>query len=414
MAATKYYPSLSSVFNFDDLPESLEFLKCAGYSVLDKILLKQKDIASNSTGDSYSILLTMVVYNNLRFEIPGTGLALIMNPPQYEVAPGVSEFTVSIDVKYPLLRYLGRKKIANLLLDPAELFELALSLLGVSIEDLFLRAVKLYSYDGLAQYLVDRINTYYSLSTPITPVTSSTLSLNDIADILGEVADNAQLQSQDITVYDILFDLFVTDSSVGLGGNSNLDTLFYPWSGGSIIGIIKKLIFPQIAASLHLGLALEVPRSVLVPLDTSTLEPLPVNNPSNPPKTHLLFAQGDFTFSTGEGFGFDSEIALTLNPQYSRIGNTPLIISFQQAKLDLSRTKNIAEADADGRANDFVGVFIREASIGFPQFWNKDSGSTAQIVGRNLIIFRQIVAGKPAAQHQRRCPLPPRRPQQHR
>ncbi len=394
MPATKYYPSLSTVFNFDFLPEPFGFIRDAGNSVLDKILLKRKDISVSSNGDTYSMLITLVVYNKLRFEIPGTGLALIMNPPQYEIQPGVSEFTITLEVKYPLLRYLGKKKIANLLLDPAEIFELVLSLLGVNVEDLFFRAVQLHTYDGLPQQLINKINQHYNLSPAIPPITATELNINDILTIIGQIESNTQLSSQNVTVYDVLFDLFINDSSLGEGITDNLDRLFFPWTGGSATDIIKKMLIPQIMGSLHLGLALEIPRSVLLPLDNTTLEPLPVPDPNNPPKTLLLFAQGDFIFSTQEGFGFDSEIALTLVPLYSGIGKTGLIVGFTRAKLDLSRTKNIPEADADGRPLDFIGVYVQEMNIILPKKWFKEeNGQTLKISGRNTLIGTGGISG---------------------
>ena len=394
MPALKYYPSLSSLFNFDSLPEPFGFLRDAGTGILDKILVKRKDIIANSNGDTYSILVTLVVFNKLRVEIPGTGFALIMNPPQYEVEPGVSEFTISLEVKYPLLRYLGRKKIANLLLDPAEIFEFTLSLLGVRIEELFFRAVQIHSYDGLPQGLVNKLNQHYSLSPQIPPVTATELNISDILTILGHIENHPQLINQNVTVYDALFELYINDNSLGLSITDNLDRLFHPWVGGSATSVIKKLLIPKIVGSLHLGLALEIPRSVLLPLDNTTLEPLPIIDPANPPKTNLLFAQGDFTFSTDEGFGFDSEISLTLIPLYSGIGKTGLIIGFTRAKLDLSRTKNIPEADADGRPVDFVGVYVQRLDIILPKKWFKEeNGQTLKISGKNLLIGTGGISG---------------------
>lgn len=394
MSAPKYYPSLSSVFNFDLLPEPLGFLRDAGNSILDKILIKRKDIVVNSNGDTYSILITLVVYNSLRFEIPGTGLALIMNPPQYEVEPGVSEFTISMEVKYPLLRYLGKKKIANLLLDPAEIFEFALSLLGVSLEELYFRAVQIHSYDGLPQSLVDKVNQHYSLSPQIPPVPASELNMTDIQSIIQAIGTHPQLISQNTTVYDVLFDLYVMDSTIGDSFTDNVDRLFYPWMGGSATAIIKKMLLPKIVGALHLGLALEIPRNILLPLDNTTLEPLTVPDPNNPPKTLLLFAQGDFTFSTDEGFGFDSEISLTLIPLYSSIGKTGLIIGFTKAKLDLSRTKNLPEADEDGRPPDFIGIYVLQLDIILPKKWFKEeNGQTLKISGKRLLIGTGGISG---------------------
>src|SRR5680860_571067 len=67
---------------------------------------------------------------------------------------------------------------------------------------------------------------------------------------------------------------------------------------------------------------------------------------------------------------------------------------YKRQKLDLSRKTNIPEATADGRPNDFMGVYIQDGIIGFPQFWNHDdSNSTGQIVARNLLVGTGGISG---------------------
>ena len=76
------------------------------------------------------------------------------------------------------------------------------------------------------------------------------------------------------------------------------------------------------------------------------------------------------------------------------IGKTGLTIGFSNMKLDLSRTTNIAEADADGRPVDFMGVYAEEAFIGLPKKWFKqESGATLAIIGRNLLIGTGGISG---------------------
>ena len=103
----------------------------------------------------------------------------------------------------------------------------------------------------------------------------------------------------------------------------------------------------------------------------------------------MTFGTAEFYFDTSGKIGFNTDLALTLTPTYSSIANTGLTLTFQNAKLDFSRTTNIPEATAAGLPNDFVGIFIQLVEIGLPPFFKDDTHnnvSTAAIIGRNLLM----------------------------
>jgi hypothetical protein len=82
-----------------------------------------------------------------------------------------------------------------------------------------------------------------------------------------------------------------------------------------------------------------------------------------PNKFKLDFDIGQLNYSSSGGFGFNELYVATLNPYpKAEIGKTGIKISFDHARLDLSKETNIPEASIEGRPNDFTGVFIDEAT----------------------------------------------------
>ena len=106
---------------------------------------------------------------------------------------------------------------------------------------------------------------------------------------------------------------------------------------------------------------MEFPRSVLIPLDET---PGANFGKPLPGKAALRFDVGTVEFSTGRGIGFSEE--LTGDFTWAQIGETGFTVDLDRAKLDISRTENIPEATEDGRSDEFVGVYIEDASVGLP------------------------------------------------
>ncbi len=135
---------------------------------------------------------------------------------------------------------------------------------------------------------------------------------------------------------------------------------------------------PRVHATLKIGAALRFPRNVLMPLKNGKPDPDPTAF------SRLTFDAGRFSFSTESGIGYDETLTANLTP--SQIGESGFAIEVKKARLDLSRTKNIPEATADGRPDDFIGVFIEKAVITLPDFFNQSPTSSAELIGRNLLI----------------------------
>ena len=219
----------------------------------------------------------------------------------------------------------------------------------------------------------DDINNTYGLSgSDILPY-PATASPEDMAnELVTFVNTNSELLSQEATVPEILQTLYVNSEE-------RIDLLFFEILGGTAKEVLKDWFTPQIDASLELSIGLKFPTSILTPLDTD-------GNPIEGEHSILIFDTGTFSFNTQGDVGFHQELSASLNYP-SQIGNTGIVIDFTNAKLDLSRNTNIPDADAAGYPIDFIGVYVQEASIGLPAFWNADpAASNVHIIGKDLLI----------------------------
>ena len=229
--------------------------------------------------------------------------------------------------------------------------------------------------------LVRDLNSHFSLSN-----TANEIIYTDSPETtLDEVAEALSLAG--VGPIDLLFDYFIDASSTETIITSFLQ--FLAGENANLPGSFTELVTPEINAVLYdVNFAIEFPRTVVIPVDGMTSEPLPE------PETSLLkFTVGNFYASSRDGFSFENVGSISFTK--SQILNTGLIIEFSGIKLDLSRTTNIPEAIADGRPVDFVGVYVQKATIGLPKKWFKPSStSTAQIVGTDIIIGTGGFSGK--------------------
>ena len=140
---------------------------------------------------------------------------------------------------------------------------------------------------------------------------------------------------------------------------------------------------PDFAVSLNgITVALTLPRSVFIPLDPNTSQPLP-----EPAQSMIKVNGGALSFDTRRGIIFDPDLSFDWTK--SEIMNSGFIIEIVKLKVDLSDTWNIPQASAEGRPLDFKGVYIEEATIGFPAFWNHNSpGSTAELVVQEMTSWK--------------------------
>jgi hypothetical protein len=381
MPANKFYPPITAIVPVEALPNELGFIKSGLTTVLSRIYFKDLQYSHNDRGDSAFYNLSIVTLDRLDIEIPGTGLFLILNPA-HDPAAGFSEFPIRVSYRWPILGYLRQFSLETFSFQPADIFDLALRVVGLTEREVVERALQLFvPTSSPVDTFVDDLNTRFGTSIAH-PAAGSP---DPLSDVLDEIETTAGIDDAGAAVFLLyLFDALSEDAT-----RERIVSFFENLlDGGNIEKYIENLITPKIDATLELGLAIEFPRNVLEPLDAVGGKPLT----DATIKTWLTFDAGSLFFSSDGGIGFDQVLLATLNHP-SQIAGTGFGISLNQAKLDISRTTNIPEADADGRPPDFVGVYISDATISFPAAWNHDSTSTGVIKGKNLLIGTGGISG---------------------
>lgn len=375
MPTTKFYPPITAILPVDALPNELGFIKTGLTNILSHIYFRDLQYSTNDRGDGGFYSLSIVSLKRLEIEIPGTGIFLILNPSHDPLSPDISEFPITLAYQWPILGYVRYFNLETFSFQPGDIFDLALRVVGVTPREAVERALSLFVVSASPiDTFVDDVNTLFGTSISH-PAVGST---DPLGDVLEEIDSTAGINGAGAAV----FALYLLDALSDSATRERIETFFTDFfDGESIEDYIKRLLTPKVNATLDVDLAIEFPRTVLEPLDAVGGEPITDPNV----KTQLQFDLGQLYFSTERGIGFDEELEADLSHP-SRIAGTGLGIDLERAKLDISRTRNIPEADADGRPADFIGVYIAEASISFPASWNHDPGSTGIVRGRDLII----------------------------
>jgi len=389
----RYYPTLASVVDTDDIPDFLGFIKDGVISVLNKLHYKDLQYSKSPNGDAAFYSLSILTKERLDFEIPGTGIYLVLNPdlgnnPDFNI----SVFPITFEYEWKILAFLRGFDLNNFSFSPQEIFEIALRVLNINQEQAIAQFINIFSEpvgqntSPLDQYVID-LNT--KLGTTIPAPTPDT-TLQDISEeVYIQTGDYSTMAS--FSTYIDVPDLDET--------KAKLKAYFRSLLPNDIEAYIKDLLLPKIKTSLTLSAAIEFPRNILQPVyDINGDNPFDPNDTNNVPLTvieadtnddpKVLLSIGEILFyaDTEKGFGYDADLILNTNVP-AQIGNTGMIIDIQNVKLDLREDRNIPEADADGRPNTFKGAFIEHASITLPEILKKDESNTVgSIVARNLLI----------------------------
>jgi len=381
MPANNFYPSLSTLLSVDNIPDNMGFIEDGLLSVFNHLYYKDLQTDRSVAGEAAFYSVSLLTYRRLGIEIPGTdGMALVLNPDF--VAGGTSEFPISLSYKWTILKYIRDFNIGNFDWSGLSFFKLLLDISEASSKELLWETIiSFIDEEDPIQKFVDDFNTNHSPPTPLVK-SSDPDELVVIADLIVQMQTNGN----NYDVFEVIYEDYLKDEDENGDIYTKLESLFNKFLGSFTIDTIKDLLIPQVSASLNnLSLALEFPRSFLIPIDTDPGSPTFGQLLEEPAKSKVLFDIGSMHYSTENALEFKNESEVSF--QKSQIGNTGITVSFNSMKLDLSRKKNIPEAEADGRPDDFVGVFVEEAEIGLPAFWNHDDGgSTAIIKGKNLLI----------------------------
>ena len=224
---------------------------------------------------------------------------------------------------------------------------------------------------GLYQ-LIQTLNGDYSLTgTPDELAYRTDFNFNDAVNSLVNIGKDAFQVIKDL-VLDITASF--SDMKQALFSFLTINVTGLPTS-------FEELFVPEIDATVEdVSLALEFPRSMLIPMDDEG------NFLPEPSTAKLTFEVGTFTFSTQNGFDFD-EVS-TCELKKASVQETGITLEFSDCVIDFHDDSNIPQADADGRPLAFQGVFIDSAIITLPKFWQEDPSkpTSAVIEGDNLLI----------------------------
>ena len=77
---SRFYPTLSSVVNEEQIPDMLGFLKDGLFLILNKIHYKDLQYNKSINGDAAFYSLSIVSKERLDMQIPGTEIFLVLNP----------------------------------------------------------------------------------------------------------------------------------------------------------------------------------------------------------------------------------------------------------------------------------------------------------------------------------------------
>ncbi len=377
MSTNKLYPVLTDLLPLEKIPSELEGIKEALENVLHKIYFKNLIVNKGYHGESGYYSLTLISINQLDIDIPfASGLSLVINPSE----EGISEIPISFQYRWDVLKYFNQFSFENFTNSIGSIFEILIELAGISKEDLLNEVLAVfYEQSNALELFVNQINNDYSIAIQIQ---------NDLSEIdqLPKIINS--IERLDINLYKHIFDTFLSTDSF-TDSFERLKSLLEKWYGNlksTDISEILKLKFNISIPKVSLGLLF--PRNWLIPVDEN------LNQLQEPAKSGLIFNVGALEYSTSNGFQFINESNFSFTK--SEIGNTGLIAEFEGLKLDLSNTSNIPEAIADGRPEDFKGVYIDYAAITLPKKWfkNNDTANTARISGYNLLVGTGGLSGK--------------------
>ncbi len=390
---TKTYPPLSTLLQPSSLPSGLGFLDAAADTLLGGLRYTHLVVETSPGNDAKYYSLT-VITRELALQVPGTGLKLIFFPASQssetgeeggeDAASEVAEIPVSFGYRWPILRYLPAFETLSFAHSARAFLDIAMTLVDLT-EDEFLAGVIGCFIDDPSPYqaLIDGLKSWDSGngSTPLDGLDLTSVPVGYTAE--QYVAMQAGVLGVDI--YVAAFETFVNDTANLDDAVANVVTLFRTWLDGITREDLEQLLVPQFSVALqNVSMALEAPRSVLVPLDEDGEE-------IADPKVHsrVTFIAGGVSYDSETGFDIAVDDGLEIAFNRSKIPGFGLTLDFKDIKVDLSAKTNIAEADAEGRPADFKGVYIGHAIIGLPEKWFSSAtgaGATIGIVGRKLLI----------------------------
>ncbi|MDE1205558.1 hypothetical protein [Tenacibaculum larymnensis] len=375
MENSNMYPKLNQLLPLERIPNELEAIKEVLASVLDSIFVKNLIVGKSYEGDAGYYTLDLVT-DSLGVDIPFVDdLRLVFNPTN----TGATEIPIQFDYSWLIIKYIKDFSASSFDNAVESVFHILLDLAGTDSKTLLKDAIlAFYSEATFLSDFINDFNTKYNQN--LTASTSNNLSDLEKIELLSD-----EIYELDLDVIQVIYDSFINISVDE--GLQKLEELFIGYFE-NIQETIKEIIQLNFNLSIdEISLGLQFPHKWLRPVDENTLEVLPDTYYSV-----FSFNAGRLIYSSKNGFDFVNTSSFNLNT--SVIGKTGLVIGFSDLKVDLEKNSNIPEADADGRPDDFKGVYAKKATISLPARWFKEvDNTTLSIVANDMLIGTGGVSG---------------------
>lgn len=366
----RYYPRLSEIITVDDLPEFLSFVEDGLNSIFDKIHYKNLQYSKGYRGDSAFYSLDIVTSSPLSLPLP-FDLKLVLNPDLKDGDQAISSFPITLEYQWEILAFLKTFSSSSFSFSIKDFYSVGLQVFRISEEQVIAHMMNIFveAEEGKTKYeqLLADINTFDEVTND--PTYQELQFPENVEQSIQSVIDviNANpLITKSIPL--LLFGTYIARN--GFSANEikqKLQDFYNIVAPDGIEAHIKRIITPKAKATLELSAGIEFPHSILKPVEPNGSA---YHNPAT--KSTFKFAQAQLYADTEAGIGYQAELGGSLYPPNAMIGNTGLMLELDTLKVDLSKKTNIPEADADGRPNDFVGVYARAASVTLPSKWFHD------------------------------------------
>jgi hypothetical protein len=367
----RYYPRLSEVVTVSELPEFLSFVQDGLNQIFDTIHYKNLKYSKSFRGDSAFYSLDIVSSKKLAIPLP-FDLALVLNPDLTGGDSNISSFPITLEYQWEILAFLKTFSSSSFSFSLEDFYKVGLDVFRVTEGQVVAHMLNIFvepagDISKFKQILAD-INAVYSftqtsqygeLKLPA-GVEESISSVSDVINSHPGITKSVPL---------VLFAVYILKNNIN-DTKAKLQEFYNIVAPDGIEAHIKRIITPKAKATLALSAAIEFPNNILQPVTT---EGIVIPNT----KTKFVFAQAQLYVDTEAGFGYQVELGGSLYPRFAAIGKTGMLLQIESLKIDLSKKTNIAEADADGRPSDFVGVYARALSVTLPSKWFHDDTEPA-------------------------------------
>jgi hypothetical protein len=434
---TPYYPPLSRIIDASAIPGDFQDFEDLVQDGIDLILGKvfYKDLVTDVSADGVTRYYSLTILTReLKLPLLGSGMNLVFF---HGTTTGFSEFPIIFDWRWEVYKYISRLDEGGFSALPEAFVDILLELADIEDRSAFIgQIVGVFLDDGSNAYqnfltnLIAKVADYdaggnAAITTEINSITTQlgiiraevdsllgSSNLYSIGYLYENYQDNNTLKAAVTSIQasiDTLSDNFQVDLDLlgdfiqsALGNLGDLDEkfdklaqLFRNWFDGITKKDFYDLVVPQFSLALsNINAALEFPRNWLLPV---VEDPVGsgnwVEDPDTAKMAALVFTIGTLKVSTKKGFELENQSSFSF--EQAMIGQTGILLEFSGLKVDMSKAYNIPEAEADGRPEDFMGMYAESAIVTLPAKWFKDpDGTNAEIYGEKLLIGTGGISGE--------------------